>query len=125
MPVTFKCILRLLQNHPELFGASGRAPQSRSGLHGRPEDQRALFTSSVGLQAAPVARTRASFISACPLAGAVAHLQARPSSALFCLRTLAGSEAPDRVALFEPRLPVVSLVQFGHVLGDHVLIQAV
>lgn len=31
VPVTFKCILRLHQNHPELFGAPGRALQSRAG----------------------------------------------------------------------------------------------
>lgn len=39
-----------------------------------------------------------------------------------CSHTLAGSETPDSVSLFEAVFPVVFLVQFGHVLGDHVLI---
>ena len=42
-----------------------------------------------------------------------------------CSHTLAGSETPDGVSLPEALLAVVSLVQFGHVLGEHVLIQVV
>lgn len=38
--------------------------------------------------------------------------------------TLAGSETPDGVSLSEALLAVASLVQFGHVLGERVLIQA-
>lgn len=36
--------------------------------------------------------------------------------------TLTGSETPDSVSLSQAVFPVVFLVQFGHVLEDHVLI---
>lgn len=49
-----------------------------------------------------------------------------PTFIVYCLsHTLAGSDTPHSVSLFEVVLPVVSLVQFGHVLGDHVLILVV
>lgn len=42
-----------------------------------------------------------------------------------CSHTLAGSETPDSVSLTKVVFLVVFLVQFGHVLGDHVLIQLI
>lgn len=100
-------------------------------MYSGPEDQEglchALFTSSVGITAAPIVRTAASFFYDIFFSCLLVELLRTCSldRQQRCLRTSLGFEAPDRVPLSQPSLLVVSLVQFGHVLRDHVLIQAV